>query len=58
MAAKISRELDIGDEAPWMPYVHETIEAAHLELISVICIGDNREMHVRTAHREVSRTGS
>lgn len=35
IAAKISRrvlKLDIGDEAPWMPYVHETIEAAHLEL--------------------------
>jgi hypothetical protein len=35
MAAKISRrilKLDIGDDAPWMPHVHKTIEAAHLEL--------------------------
>ncbi|KAI9808002.1 MAG: hypothetical protein M1827_007764 [Pycnora praestabilis] len=35
MAAKISRrilKLGVGDEPPWMLYVHETIEAAHLEL--------------------------
>jgi hypothetical protein len=35
MAAKISRrilKLGIGDEAPWIAYVHETIGAAHLEL--------------------------
>jgi hypothetical protein len=35
MIAKISRrilKLGIGDEAPWIAYVHETIGAAHLEL--------------------------
>jgi hypothetical protein len=35
MAAKINRrifKLGIGDEAPWMPYVYETVEATHLEL--------------------------
>ncbi|KAF8853528.1 hypothetical protein BDZ45DRAFT_761738, partial [Acephala macrosclerotiorum] len=35
MAAKISRrvlKLDVGLEVTWMPYVYETIEAAHLEL--------------------------
>lgn len=35
MVAKISRrilKLGIGDKAPWMPYVHETIAATHLEL--------------------------
>jgi hypothetical protein len=35
MAAKISRRIlkfGIDEKAPWMPYVYETIEAAHLEL--------------------------
>ncbi|OBT60021.1 hypothetical protein VE03_10579, partial [Pseudogymnoascus sp. 23342-1-I1] len=35
MAAKISRrvlKLAVNDETPWMPYVNQTIEAAHLQL--------------------------
>jgi len=35
MAAKISRwvlKLGIGDNAPWMPYIYETIEAVYLKL--------------------------